>query len=132
MDTSQTGATLNSQTLSSRFAQVRSGKIPASAASSCPAPGARYQFLWVTSAQIFMIVQYASRTSAFGGLFEEETFGQKCLCDALDVLRRYTAGVEVVSPSSHSRYDFVDFYSGRLDAEPEALGLRKQVVDARR
>src|ERR1700687_1984414 len=71
-------------------------------------------------------------TSAFGGLFEEKAFGQKCLCDVLDVLRGYAAGVEVVSPGSDSRYDFVDLYSGRLYAESEALTLGKRVVHARR
>ena len=63
-------------------------------------------------------------TSAFGGLFEEKAFGQKCLCDVLDVLRGYAAGVEVVSPGSDSRYDFVDFYSGRLDVELVSLERR--------
>ena len=91
-----------------------------------------YQFLSVTPTQIFMFAQDALRTLAFHRLFEEETFRQERRSDVLDVLRRYAADVEMVSPSSDSRYDFVDFYSGRLDAESEALALGKQVVDARR
>jgi len=86
----------------------------------------------VTPTQIFMFAQDALRTLAFHRLFEEETFRQERRSDVLDVLRRYAADVEMVSPSSDSRYDFVDFYSGRLDAESEALALGKQVVDARR
>lgn len=68
-------------------------------------------------------------TLLIGAPFEEETIGQDCRGDVVDVLGRHCAGEEAFTPMSDHVDEPIDFRTRVCRRQPKTPCLRQQVVD---